>query len=188
MNQTIITFFLLILNISLYAQSSDLTSHSPLNEFPKHFKKGILNWGVDCEHFEFKENGSFIYKFTGDCKGWGRKIEGKWSKNKDRMILSAKMMEGPSEENGQCAGSYYHTNTKKEKNECIKKYKAGILKNFQVYPAIFEFTGFIHLDENKKAIVTIKTNLKNNKNLKDKPGFLNIDADSFGEFDGHSME
>ncbi|MBM9592037.1 hypothetical protein JWG41_16430 [Leptospira sp. 201903075] len=186
MKKTIIC--LLLINLSLNAQSSDSPTKYPLDEFPKYFKQGTLNWGVDCEHFKFNENGTFTYKFTGDCKGWGRSIKGKWTKGNDRIILSAKMTEGPSEEKNHCGGSYYHTNTKKEKNECIKKYKTGILKSFKVYPAIFDLNGFITLDENQKTTVTIKTKLINNEKLKNKEGFLNIDADKFGSFDEHSIE
>ncbi|MDF3821167.1 hypothetical protein P3G55_14765 [Leptospira sp. 96542] len=184
--RTIFLFLFVLWNMGTILSESTLPDdENPSVNFPKNFSGGVLNWGVDCEHFIFHENGTFSYKFTGDCKGWGRTIKGQWKKENDRLLLSAKMIEGPKEENDQCGGSYYHTNTAKEKKECIKKYKSRILKNFQVYPAIFELSGHVVLGKDDNAIVTIKTLLKNNPKLKDKPGFLQIEGDSFGQFDRH---
>ena len=178
--------WLILANI-IYSQSKLDQEIDPIEEFPKHFKKGLLRWGVDCEHFEFKSNGTFSYKFTGDCKGWGRTIKGTWKKGKDRLIFQANMHEGPSEEEKHCGGSYYHTNTKTEKKNCIKKYKKMILDNYHVYPALLDVKGFIILDDKNKAFVTLKSTVLNSPSLKDKAGMLQIEGDSFGEFDGHSL-
>ncbi len=114
-----ILFLILGFAYSIVAQSND---DIDLSSFPKNFHSGELSAPVDCENMKFLKNGTFIYKFTGDCKGWGRKLKGIWKKREDHLELSGIMYENYQEGKIGCAGSYYHTNTRDEREECIKEY------------------------------------------------------------------
>ena len=157
-------------------------SPNPLLEFPKNFVQGKLDLGIDCLNIHFKKDGTFVYKFTGDCKGWGRKLHGTWKKEGDRIIFQATMHEGPSEEHDQCAGSYYQKNTPREKDACIRKYRSMIRKELGTYPAILSVQGHVRLDEKKHGIVFLRSMLLNHPQKKTVRGLLQIENDSFGEF------
>ncbi|MEI1280628.1 hypothetical protein V6Z05_20020 [Leptospira venezuelensis] len=173
MKLKLLIFIFLVCMFSLTAEAAD---------FPNNFVSGVLNWGVDCENIKFNKDFTFEYKFSGDCKGWGRVLKGEWKKGDGKLLLSAKMSEGPSEENGECSGSYYETYSKAKKKTCINKYKKRIVNAFGVYPAHFKISGFVVLNEKSEAIVTLQSELINNEKSKSKTGFLNIEGDSFGIF------
>ena len=173
---------LLFVSCNVQADPSPTDVQTYPEDFPKSFISGRLNWNVDCLNFQFKKNKTFVYKFTGDCKGWGRRLHGTWSKGKDRILLKAVMREGPSQEHDHCAGSYYHANTPKQKATCIKKYKKWIRSKYGVYPAILEVRGSVRLNKKSEGMFSLETFLINNPKKPRLPGLLRIKNDSFGKF------
>ncbi|MCB1179533.1 MAG: hypothetical protein KDK36_18280 [Leptospiraceae bacterium] len=176
------TIFLLLalFQISI-PQSKNQDDENILTSFPKNFLEGTLSTGVDCENIKFLKNGEFIYKFTGDCKGWGRKLKGKWKKKNDHLELSAIMNENYEEAEIGCAGSYYHTNTKAEKDECIKKYKNNIKDKFGIFPVKLKLSGKVWVTNSLDVGVSIETYLISTKKEKVK-GLMFFSDEKFGTF------
>ncbi|TGK87181.1 hypothetical protein EHQ19_00105 [Leptospira montravelensis] len=152
------------------------------NSFPQNFTSGVLETGVDCENIEFFPDGKFVYKFTGDCKGWGRTVKGNWKKDKEKILLTATFFENKIEGEIGCAGSYYHENTLSEKKECFKKYKNGIKEKFDIFPAIFDLTGYVWVTEKDNIGVSIQTYLSNNPKKGKIKGIMFFEDLNFGKF------
>ncbi|MCW7460405.1 hypothetical protein ND856_19205 [Leptospira bandrabouensis] len=149
-------------------------------DFPNNFKSGILNLGSNCESIYLDKNGNFNYHFTGDCKGWGRILKGKWIKENNYIRLSAILTEGNKKDEIElCSGSHYSEYTNSEKNECIAKYRQSILSNFGKYPTEFYVDGYLKIDETIMIEVDLKSKLANDKNTK---GLLNISKEKFTAF------
>jgi hypothetical protein len=166
-----------------HVRAYDVTEELALNRetFPADFKSGLLGAGVDCEHIRFEANGQFAYKFTGDCKGWGRILKGKWSKQDDKLVLVATLREDASEGKKGCAGSYYHVNTAAESKACFDKFRKKILAEFGIFPAIFEISGEVRLTEKLTVSVSLKSVLTNNAKKGRIKGLMNFEDNDFGK-------
>jgi len=175
-----VTLILLFTNISAYDPINEIPIETP--DFLKDFKYGILGVGVDCEQIKFLSDGTFAYKFTGDCKGWGRVLKGTWKKKENRLILSAVLIESKEEGDIGCAGSYYHKNTPKEKADCFSAYKKDILKNFGVFPAKFDLQGEIWITTKLAVAVKLESYLTNNPKKGRIKGLMHFSDEEFGKF------
>ncbi|HMV80323.1 MAG TPA: hypothetical protein PL163_16710 [Leptospiraceae bacterium] len=177
----ILPLFIVLLLSPIFHANADDEFIFDRSSFPAKFISGVLSAGIDCEHIKLMRNGNFEYKFTGDCKGWGRKLKGKWVKKEDHISLSGFLKENQEEGETGCAGSYYHTNTPEEKKECFQRYKNKILERFGKFPAIFEMKGKIWITEESTVGVSIETYmLKSDK--KNTKGLMFFSDEKFGAF------
>ena len=173
---------LAIFTLSLAADETIAEMSVNSVDFLKDFKAGILGTGVDCENIKFLPNGKFVYKFTGDCKGWGRILNGSWKKEGNQLKLAANLREDKAEGETGCAGSYYHENTPKEKHVCYSKYKKDILQKFGVFPALFRVTGTVSITPKLTVSVKIESYLTNNKKKGKIKGLMHFEDEKFGVF------
>jgi len=167
-----------------FLHSYDVSEALPIEQstFPDDFESGILGAGVDCEHIDFLPNGQFAYKFTGDCKGWGRVLKGQWRKEGKYIVFAATLRENASEGKTGCAGSYYHKNTPSEVTACFEKYKQGILESFGVFPAVFDLSGKLWVGLKGKIAVSIESYLTNNPKKGKIKGLMHFTDEEFGTF------
>lgn len=179
---------LAIFTLSLAADETSTEMSVNTVDFLKDFKAGILGTGVDCENIKFLPNGKFVYKFTGDCKGWGRTLNGTWTKEGNRLKLAAILREDKAEGETDCAGSYYHENTRKEKRACFSKYKKDILEKFGVFPAVFRVTGTVSISPKLTVSVKIESYLINGKEKGEIKGLMNFEDEKFGVFQSLDSE
>ncbi len=169
--------FFLFLNFSLTSEDAKIIDEN----FAKNFESGIISTGVDCENLTLNKNKTFIYKFTGDCKGWGRTISGKWFIKNNFIFIKGTLNENEAEGKKGCAGSYYKANSKKEIEVCFKNYKSGILAEFKKFPASFDFEGKIWKTTNSTIIaVSIETYLLNGNKKTTTKGLMFFNDETFG--------
>jgi hypothetical protein len=169
---------------SLLAYDTNYEMPIENRDFLTDFDSGILGAGVDCEHIKFLPEGKFEYKFTGDCKGWGRTLKGTWRKAGNQLRLSGNLIESKDEGKIGCAGSYYQENTAKEKSTCLAKYRQKIMQKFGVFPAKFQISGTVWITEKLTAAVKIESYLMNNPKKGKIKGLMHFNDEKFGLFYG----
>lgn len=181
-------FIALLLSFTCFVSSSGTAEEAKTVEkkFPENFDEGMVSFGIDCIRIELYKNHTFMYKFTGDCKGWGREIRGTWRKTKDATIeLSATLHENKAEGMKGCAGSYYAAYSKKEQLKCYKKYRNHVKSELGVFPATCKIEGVIELPEPNSGTVNLSSTLvtkTKNPDAEPVPCLLKIDGDQFAGF------